>query len=281
MTGPAGRRLALLTALAMLAFAGNSLLCRMALRDGAMDAASFTALRLAFGALALGLLAGRGHAGGAGRWSGAFFLFLYAAAFSFAYRSLDAGAGALVLFGAVQGCMVVAGWLGGERLRPREAAGLLMALGGLVYLLLPGATAPPLGAALLMGAAGVAWGLYSLAGRGQGDPLAATAGNFRLSLAFLPLLVLPGWGDWRVSVEGIVYAALSGALTSGLGYALWYAALRGLGAFQAAGVQLSVPVLAALLGALLLAEPLTTRLVLASAAVLGGIALMLRARAPR
>ena len=276
-------RTLLLTALAMLAFAGNSLLCRLALRETAIDAASFTSLRLLAGALTLWLLLRLrpGHAALAGNWFAATALFAYAAAFSFAYLSLDAGVGALLLFGAVQLSMIVWGLYRGERFRLMAGSGLLLALGGLIALLLPGATAPALGGALLMLLAGVAWGVYSLLGRGVGDPLAATAGNFlrAVPLALLVSALLLGRADW--DGPGLVYALLSGALTSGIGYAIWYTALRGLQAFQAATVQLSVPILAALAGSLLLGEALSLRLLLSAAAVLGGIALVLGAKQRR
>ncbi len=273
-------RTLLLTTLAMLAFAGNSLLCRLALRETAIDAASFTSLRLLAGALTLWLLLRLrpGHAALAGNWFAATALFAYAAAFSFAYLSLDAGVGALLLFGAVQLSMIVWGLYRGERFRLMAGSGLLLALGGLIALLLPGATAPALGGALLMLLAGVAWGVYSLLGRGVGDPLAATAGNFlrAVPLALLVSALLLGRADW--DGPGLLYALLSGALTSGIGYAIWYTALRGLQAFQAATVQLSVPILAALAGSLLLGEALSLRLLLSAAAVLGGIALVLGAK---
>jgi len=273
-------RTLLLTALAMLAFAGNSLLCRLALRETAIDAASFTSLRLLAGALTLWLLLRLrpGHAALAGNWFAATALFAYAAAFSLAYLSLDAGVGALLLFGAVQLSMIVWGLYRGERFRLMAGSGLLLALGGLIALLLPGATAPALGGALLMLLAGVAWGVYSLLGRGVGDPLAATAGNFlrAVPLALLVSALLLGRADW--DGPGLLYALLSGALTSGIGYAIWYTALRGLQAFQAATVQLSVPILAALAGSLLLGEALSLRLLLSAAAVLGGIALVLGAK---
>ncbi|MGQ7959088.1 EamA family transporter [Pseudomonas sp. SP16.1] len=273
-------RILLLTALAMLAFAGNSLLCRLALRETAIDAAGFTAIRLASGALTLWLLlrlrATRQPV--AGSWPGALALFVYAAAFSFAYLQLDTGIGALLLFGAVQLSMLIWGLWRGERPGLAASLGTALAAGGLLALLLPGASAPPLAAALLMLLAGVAWGAYSLLGRSQGDPLAMTAGNFLraaplgllLALALLPQLHWDG--------AGLFYALLSGALTSGVGYAIWYSALPGLRASQAATVQLSVPILAALGGSLLLNESLTLRLLLSAAAVLGGIALVLGSR---
>ncbi|MDE3738695.1 drug/metabolite transporter (DMT)-like permease [Metapseudomonas resinovorans] len=276
---PAARTL-LLTALAMLAFAGNSLLCRLALKETAIDAASFTAIRIASGALMLWLLLRLRHTplASTGNWRAALALFVYAAAFSYAYLQLDAGAGALLLFGAVQLCMVVFGLLRGERLNPQQALGFALATGGLVVLLLPGATAPPLVGGLLMLLAGLAWGVYTLLGRQAGLPLAATAGNFIRALPFAALLLLPFIDQLTLDLPGLIYALLSGALTSGIGYAIWYSALPGLGALQAASVQLSVPVLAALGGALLLGETISLRLVLVSLAVLGGIALVLRAK---
>lgn len=278
-------RTLLLTTLAMLAFAGNSLLCRAALRDASIDAANFTALRLVAGAITLWLLlrlrANAQPAASAGNWYGAVALFVYAAAFSFAYARLDAGAGALLLFGAVQLSMVAWGLLRGERLDALQLTGMLLALGGLVALLLPGSNAPPVGAALLMFVSGAAWGAYSLLGRGARDPLPAAASSFLLAapLAILLSLVMLGQNHW--SPAGILYAVLSGALTSGIGYAIWYAVLPRLAAIQAASVQLSVPLLTALAGSLLLGEALTLRLVLAGAAILGGVALVLRARHAR
>lgn len=273
-------RILLLTALAMLAFAGNSLLCRLALKHTAVDAVSFTVLRLAAGALVLGLLLRlrRPPLAPSGNWRAAAALFVYAAAFSYAYLQLDAGSGALLLFGAVQLSMGAVGLLHGERLGPLQSLGFLLAGGGLVVLLLPGASAPPLGGALLMLLAGLAWGAYTLLGRQAGPPLAATAGNFIRTLPLAGLLLLPFLGQLSWDGPGLAYALLSGALTSGIGYAIWYSALPGLGALQAASVQLSVPVLAALGGALLLGEAISLRLALVSVAVLGGIALVLRGR---
>lgn len=296
-------RLALLTALALLAFAGNSLLCRLALRSGGIDAASFTTLRLLSGALMLWALvalrdarrragtaagrtpgaADRGEAGRlsrpAGDWASALALFVYAAAFSFAYLGLSAATGALLLFGAVQLTMLGRGFALGERLRALQWLGLALALAGLVWLLLPGLEAPPpLNAALMLGA-GVAWGLYSLRGRGAVDPLAVTAGNF---LRTVPLALGLSALAWRVALvdwPGALAALASGALASGLGYALWYAALPALRASTAGILQLAVPVLAALGGILLLDEPVGWRFAAAAALTLGGIALAtLRAR---
>ncbi|KJH81668.1 DMT family transporter [Stutzerimonas stutzeri] len=271
-------RTLLLTALAMLAFAGNSLLCRAALRDSQIDPASFTALRLFAGALVLWLLLWlrKGPSRVAGNWYGALALFTYAAAFSYAYLHLDAGAGALLLFGAVQLSMIVWGLLKGERLHRLQTVGIVLAAGGLVALLLPGTSTPSLSASLLMALAGVAWGAYSLLGKGTPDPLAATAGNFIRSLPIMAVLGLLALNGLEWNSAGVVYALLSGGLTSGIGYAIWYAALPGLAAIQAASVQLSVPLLTALAGSLLLGESLTGRLVAAGLAILGGIALVLR-----
>ena len=258
----------------MLAFAGNSILCRMALASGSIDAVSFTAIRLAAGAVFLWLLVRlrRQSPGLAGSWPAALSLFLYAIFFSYAYLELAAGTGALVLFGLVQATMIAAALLGGDRPRLAEAAGWAVAAAGLVYLLLPGATAPSARGALMMSLAGVAWGVYSILGRGASRPLEATAGNFIRSIAFLALLVPLWFGASVPSGRGVILAIVSGAVTSGAGYVVWYAALGRLRTLEAALVQLSVPAIAAFGGVLLLAEPLTLRLTLASVLILGGIA---------
>ncbi|AWM58346.1 DMT family transporter [Pseudomonas songnenensis] len=273
-------RTLLLTALAMLAFAGNSILCRIALRDTTIDPASFTGLRILAGALTLWLLLrlSRDRRSAGGDWLSAVALFVYAASFSFAYINLDAGAGALLLFGAVQLSMLVWGLLSGERFSAGQIAGLLLALSGLLILLLPGSRAPALEGALLMLLSGVAWGIYSLRGRGASNPLAATAGNFIKAVPFAAVLCLVMLGQQQWDAPGIVYALLSGALASGVGYAIWYAALPGLAAVQAASVQLSVPLLTAIAGAALLDEALTPTLIISGAAILGGIAMVLSIR---
>lgn len=275
-------RLLLLTSLAMIAFAGNSLLCRLALRHTQIDPASFTAVRLIAGAATLWLVVRmRGNAGAdrsRGSWPSAAALFAYAAAFSFAYVSLPAAAGALMLFGAVQATMIGYGLWAGERPATMQTVGLLAACVGLALLLVPGLTAPPLEGSLLMLAAGVAWGIYSLRGRGGGDATVVTAGNFLRATPLavcLAVAMLP-WASFDAA--GIWYAVSSGALASGLGYAVWYTALRGLTATTAATVQLSVPVIAAAGGIVFLDEPLTLRLVLCSVTILGGIALVIHGK---
>lgn len=271
-----------LTVLAMLAFAGNSLLCRLALKQTRMGAGPFTALRLLAGALVLALVArlGRKEAGGHGSWGSALALFAYAAGFSFAYLTLPTATGTLLLFGAVQATMIGQGFRMGERFRSLQLLGLLAALGGLMGLLLPGLSAPSPGGSLLMLGAGVAWGVYSLRGRNAGDPTRVTAGNFLRAAPLGLLLGLAFAKGSRWPATGVAYALASGALSSGLGYAIWYAALPALNATTAATVQLSVPVLAAFGGALLLSEPITPRLALASVAILGGIALVIAGKAP-
>jgi drug/metabolite transporter (DMT)-like permease len=271
-----GLRTIALTVLAMLAFAANSLLCRMALAHTAIDAASFTAIRLVSGAIVLSLLvAMRGRAqADTGNWRSAFALFAYAAGFSFAYVSLTAATGALLLFGAVQVTMIGHGLWRGERLHRVQVIGCVAAFAGLVGLLLPGLSAPALGGALLMLGAGFAWGVYSLRGRQAVDPVSVTAGNFVRAMAFALLLALAMWRDHSADGAGIAYAVASGALASGVGYVIWYGALPQLRPTSAAIVQLSVPLLAAAGGVLLLGEPLTVRLVVASIAILGGIAMV-------
>lgn len=275
-------RIVILTLLALTAFAGNSLLCRAALSRTAIDAATFTSVRLVAGAIVLWVLVSLrgGSRPGAGNWPSALALFAYAAAFSFSYIHLPAAAGALILFGAVQTTMITYGLARGERMRAAQLAGLLLAGGGLVGLLLPGLSAPPLPSALLMLGAGIAWGVYSLRGKGAGDALKVTAGNFAraapLALALSALL----WGGVVADPAGAWYAFLSGALASGVGYAIWYAALPFLKSTTAATVQLSVPVIAASGGVLFLGEPVTLRLAAASIAIIGGIALVVLSGKP-
>jgi len=270
-------RIIFLTSLTMVAFAGNSLLCRAALMHTGIDAASFTTIRLISGAMMLWLIVriGRGTPVGRGSWLSAFALFVYAAGFSFAYVSLPASTGALLLFGAVQVTMIGHGIRTGERLLKLQMAGLVIALAGLVGLLLPGLSAPPMFGSILMLVAGAAWGIYSLRGRGAGDPLRVTSGNFIRAVPFAAVLSVLMAGRTSLDSAGFCYAIASGALTSGIGYSIWYTVLPALKAAKAATVQLSVPVIAGLGGVLLLGEPITLRLILASLAILGGIALVI------
>ncbi len=274
-----GARVALFTVLALVGFAANSLLCRGALGAGRIDAASFTAIRLVSGTLVLVALARPAGGARGGSFASAAALFAYAAAFSFAYLSLPAGVGALLLFGAVQLTMIGGALRAGERPSWNVWMGLLLAFSGLAFLTLPGARAPSILGSGLMIAAGAAWGVYSLRGRRSGPPLRATADNFLRSAPLALLLwvatALLG-GRVHVSPAGAVLAVSSGAIASGLGYSLWYAALPRLPASRAAVLQLSVPVLAAAGGVLLLGETLTFRIVISGAAILAGVALAAR-----
>ncbi len=284
-------RIFALTVVAMLAFAGNSLLCRMALKQSSIDAASLTSIRLIAGAAMLwAIMCMRGTKvqgtklrgekfSAKGNWLSASALFVYAACFSYAYVSLSAATGALLLFGAVQFTMIGYGLYAGERFGGWQVIGLIAALSGLAGLLLPGLAAPsPLGAGLML-CAGVAWGVYSLRGRKSGDATVVTAGNFlravpmALALSLSVRLLMPH--SATIDFPGATYAIASGALASGVGYAIWYTALRGLKATTAATVQLSVPVIAGAGGVVFLNEVITVRLLIASAAILGGIALVI------
>jgi drug/metabolite transporter (DMT)-like permease len=275
----------LLTVAALIAFASNSILCRLALGRDAIDPASFTALRIASGALALWILAslerrrhprrtapaGMSRAG----WRSGFFLFAYAIAFSFAYVSLTASTGALILFPAVQVTIMVGAMIAGERLRVLEWCGLVLATFGLVYLTLPGLSAPPLAGSLLMAGAGVAWGLYTLRGRGSPAPLGDTARNFLCAAAPALMAALIARDARHATSFGAGLALVSGIAASGMGYVIWYAALRGLTATRAAMVQLAVPVIAALGGVIFLTESISMRLAVSACLILGGIGLAL------
>ncbi len=277
----ATQSLVLRIAFALFAFAGNSLLCRAALKSTAIDPASFTTVRILSGAIFLWcLLAYRRrlksiqtNSSGHSSWLSAMALWVYAAAFSFAYVGLSAATGALVLFGAVQMSMTAVGLAKGERLSIRQWLGMALALGGLVFLLLPNVAAPPMANAVLMVLAGMAWAVYSLRGKLATDALLTTAGNFRLAVVPALLLSLATVPALSWDVRGALYACLSGALASGAGYVVWYAVLPRITPTQAATLQLSVPVIAAL-GGLLLGESLTLRLLLCSAVVLGGVGLV-------
>lgn len=268
-------RTLLLTALALCAFAANSVLCRLALGQEAIDAASFTAVRMFSGVFALIfiiMIQGKAHLGkSAGSWLSSLMLFCYAITFSFAYISLDTGTGALILFGSVQITMILVSIISGHRLLAAEWFGLSIAFAGFVYLVLPGVSAPSLQGFSLMTAAGIAWGFYTLRGRGSDDPLMDTAYNFARTIPLILALVLVSFSNAELSLSGIMYAALSGGLMSGVGYTIWYAALRGLSSTQAAVSQLSVPVIAAFGGVVIVSEPLTLRLEISTLLILSGI----------
>ncbi|MDQ1523058.1 MAG: hypothetical protein QOE47_982 [Pyrinomonadaceae bacterium] len=284
---PSRMKTFLLTGLALVAFAANSVLCRAALGGATIDAASFTTVRLVSGAFALLLISTLVKKNLPSlqrrvRFVPALLLFSYAAAFSFAYTKLSTGTGALLLFGSVQATMLLAALSSGERPHAFEWAGLALALAGLVYLVFPGLSAPPLLSSAVMAVAGISWGLYSLIGRGARDPLADTTNNFVLALPLacaVNLVTLGVGAGAHVSTSGVMLAVVSGALASGMGYVVWYAALRNLTATRAATVQLPVPLLAAAGGVIFMSEQLSLRLLLAAAAILGGVALALMGRA--
>jgi drug/metabolite transporter (DMT)-like permease len=268
---------AFLTLLALIAFAANSIFARLALGSQSIDPASYTTVRLVTGAATLWLVARLREADPSATldsgWTSAAMLFLYAGTFSFAYISLTTGTGALILFAAVQITMIAVGLYAGERPSPMHWLGLLIAVAGLVYLVSPGVTAPSAFGSLLMGTAGIAWGIYSILGRGVSDPVHATARNFLRTVPLTFIISLLWLPSMAITAEGFLWAALSGSITSAVGYVIWYAALRGLTATLAATLQLSVPALAALGGVVLLSEKLTLRLFLAGALILAGVGL--------
>ena len=282
---------ALLTSLALVAFAANSILCRLALGTEAIDAAGFTVIRLVTGALVLLLILGihakraRGTstasasaAENKGSWFSAVMLFVYATTFSFAYVSMDTGAGALILFGAVQLTMIAMSLIRGHRLFWVEWVGVLLAFGGFVYLVLPGLGTPSLVGFILMSLSGVAWGFYTLKGQGSKDPLRDTTFNFVRTLPLAAVLLLAMMSQLGLSVQGVVLAMLSGGIASGVGYTIWYSALRGLSSTQAAVLQLLVPVIAAVGGVIFMGEAITSRLMLSGMMILGGILLVVIGR---
>lgn len=270
------------TSFALLAFAFNSILCRLALGTNAIDAAGFTIIRLISGAAALLIISsffgGKNAAVKQGNWLSAFFLFAYAICFSFAYLGLTTGTGALILFGSVQATMIIAALARGERPPVLEWLGLFAALSGLIYLVLPGLAAPPLFSSILMALAGIAWGFYTLRGKGSANPLAETTGNFVRTFPLIVTASLPFLSQIHLSQRGIALAVISGAIASGVGYSVWYAALKFHTAARAAILQLSVPVLAAIGGVIFLSENVTIQLLVAAVLILGGISLAVFAR---
>ena len=270
-----------LTTLAMIAFAANSVLCRLALGGGTIDAAGFTSIRLLSGALVLLCilkLSNNAKTNTKGSWSAAFMLFLYAATFSFAYLTLNTGTGALILFGSVQITMILRSLFSGNRLLPIEWMGVVTAFSGIVYLVLPGVTAPSFTGFSLMTCAGIAWGLYTLKGRDSTYPLSDTTYNFLRSMPFVIILALFFLKNAHLTREGVLLAIISGGITSGIGYTLWYMALRGITATQAAVVQLSVPVIAGFGGVVFVSEQISLRLTLSALLTLGGILMVILGR---
>jgi drug/metabolite transporter (DMT)-like permease len=275
-------RTAALTAMALIAFASNSILTRLALGSSEIDAASFTAIRILAGAVALAVLA-RAKAKtwtsfGRPRWSGALALFAYAAPFSFAYLRIGAAVGALVLFGVVQLTMIGYGFVRGERPTLLAWCGIVLAIAGLAVLTAPSATRPDPTGLLLMAIAGIAWAVYSLIGRDVRDPIVANAQSFLWSCPLAVLISIAFAQTANVTNRGVALAMISGAVTSGLGYAVWYRALRRLKITQAAVAQLSVPVIAAFGAVMFLNEGFGARLALSSMAILGGVGIALLSR---
>lgn len=274
----------LLTALALLAFAGNSILCRMALGEASIDAGSFTSIRLISGILTLlfiwkikGGVSTRAESV-RGSWYAAAMLFVYALTFSYAYIALDTGTGALILFASVQLTIILRSVLKGEKLHVAEWLGVFIAFAGFIYLVIPNVSTPSLTGFVLMSVSGIAWGFYTLAGKGSENPLADTTFNFFRTLPLALLCLALTFKFAALSAEGVVLAVVAGSVTSGIGYTIWYMALRDISALQASVVQLLVPVIAAISGWVFLEEALSLRLALASAAILFGILMVILAR---
>ncbi len=276
-------KLIITTTAALVAFAFNSILCRLALGSEAIDPAGFTSIRLISGAVILLLISFlvNGNAESpkiSGNWISALFLFAYAFCFSFAYVGLTTATGALILFGMVQATMIVASIIGGQRPTTTEWTGLSVALAGLVYLVFPGLESPPFLNSVLMAAAGAAWAFYTLRGKSSANPVAETTGNFVRSIPFVVLACIPFISKLNVTPNGIILAIISGSLASGVGYAVWYAALKYHSATRAAVLQLSVPLIAAAGGVLLISESISIRLPIAGFLILGGILLTILGR---
>ena len=275
-------KIIILTGLALIAFAANSVLCRLALGERTIDASSFTVIRLLSGAMVLlaiiSIKSNKTDSFTKGSWSAGLLLFLYAITFSFAYITLDTGTGALILFGSVQITMILLSLISGDRLHITEWAGVTIAFIGFVYLILPGVTTPSAIGFLLMIVAGIAWGIYTLKGRSSDDPLMDTAYNFLRTLPLVIILAIITVKNAHYSYQGVLLAVLSGGITSGIGYAIWYIALGGLSATQAAVVQLLVPVIAAFGGIIFVSEAVTIRLTVSATMILGGILMVVLGR---
>ena len=272
---PSGLRTITLTVLALVAFAANSVLCRLALGEKTIDASSFTTIRLLSGAIVLLVIlqfsGKKNNTSTKGSWLATIMLFLYAAPFSFAYITLDIGTGALILFGAVQITMIALSLISGNTLHATEWMGVIIAFIGFVYLVLPGVSTPSVTGFSLMTIAGIAWGIYTLKGRGSVNPLSDTAYNFARSIPIVLVLAVLAYQTAYISLKGVLLAIISGGVASGIGYTIWYTALGGLSATQAAVVQLSVPVIAALGGVIFVSEKISLRLTISALLILGGI----------
>ncbi|PCI86415.1 MAG: EamA family transporter [Hyphomicrobiales bacterium] len=293
----------LTTILALLAFAANSVLARLALEVPDIDPGSFTTIRLISGAVMLSILvlilrpkqppntqirypiktlyqkAMLFELEARGSWTSAFMLFLYAGCFSFAYVVLDTATGALILFGAVQITMIIMSLFSGKKLHTSEWAGLVLAFIGFIYLIYPNLGSPTLYGFILMSIAGIGWGVYSVRGRDSLNPLLDTTFNFIRAVPFAGFFSMLNLSNLSLGSDGIYYAIISGALTSGIGYAIWYVALKNLQLTTAAVVQLSVPIIAAIGGVMFVNESLTLRLIISTVIILGGILLVIFGRA--
>ena len=270
------------TVIALVCFAFNSVLCRLALGNETIDAVSFTTIRLISGAITLSIISliynQKQVELKRGNWLSAFFLFAYAICFSLAYLKLTTATGALILFSSVQLMMVCVALMRGEKPKILEWLGMLLAFGGLVYLIFPGLSAPPILYSMLMVIAGIAWGFYTLRGAGSKNPLADTTGNFIRTVPMISLVAFPFLANIQLSTHGILFAVLSGAIASGIGYSIWYAVIKHHSSIRIGLLQISVPSIAALGGVIFLAETLSLRLILASSLILGGIGLAIIGR---
>lgn len=276
----------LFTGLALIAFAANSVLCRLALGESAIDASTFTIVRLLAGAIVLTVIMSiskiksnsNTNSSTKGSWPASIALFIYALTFSFAYVTLDTATGALILFGSVQIAMILMSIFSGNRLHISEWFGMAIAFTGFVYLILPGVTTPSVIGFLLMTVSGIAWGIYTLKGRGSKNPIMDTAFNFLRTMPFVIILAIVTFKYAHYSSEGILLAVLSGSIASGIGYMIWYSALSGLSVNQAAVLQLLVPVIAAVGGIIFVSESISFRLTVSSAMILGGILMVVLGR---